>query len=177
MHVFMDTFQGCYRTHPRDLRYFSAFYLLLRVFLLVQWYIFFSDTTEYTSGILSLAGAAAIAVFQPYKVKAHNKVDVVLLLLMATYFNSVTANPLNDQAAASPTYYVISVFEGLSLALPTLYFITVIVWKLFHSRIKVLVRKVQGLCKHSSTKEEVVESFIMDRHKDQHTNNDPLLSK
>ena len=34
LHVFMDAFQGCYRTHPRDMRYFSALYLLLRVLIL-----------------------------------------------------------------------------------------------------------------------------------------------
>ena len=32
LHVFMDAFQGSYKTQPRDYRYFSAYYLLLRVF-------------------------------------------------------------------------------------------------------------------------------------------------
>ena len=46
----------------------------------------------YILGILSFAGAALVAVFQPYKVKTHNTVDVVMLLLMGTYFISYHAN-------------------------------------------------------------------------------------
>ena len=30
LHVFMDTFQGCYKETPWDCRYFAGFYLLLR---------------------------------------------------------------------------------------------------------------------------------------------------
>ena len=30
LHVFMDTFQGCYKETPRDCRYFAGFYLFLR---------------------------------------------------------------------------------------------------------------------------------------------------
>ena len=36
LHIFMDAFQGSYKTEPRDLRYFSAFYLLLRLLMLLQ---------------------------------------------------------------------------------------------------------------------------------------------
>ena len=34
LHVFMDVFLGSYRTQPRDMRYFAAFYLFLRALLL-----------------------------------------------------------------------------------------------------------------------------------------------
>ncbi len=33
LHVFMDAFQGCYRLEPYDMRYFSAYYIFLRVFI------------------------------------------------------------------------------------------------------------------------------------------------
>ena len=36
LHVFMDAFQGSYRTQPHDMRYFSAFYLFLRMLMLAQ---------------------------------------------------------------------------------------------------------------------------------------------
>ena len=75
LHVFMDAFQGCYKTHPQDLRYFSAFYLLMRVILMLQVQLFHSSLMLYTSGILSLMGAAIIALFQPYKQHVHNKLD------------------------------------------------------------------------------------------------------
>ena len=34
LHIFMDAFQGSYRTEPRDLRYVSAFYLLVRILII-----------------------------------------------------------------------------------------------------------------------------------------------
>ena len=42
--TFMDAFQGCYRHHPRDYRYFAAIYLSMRIF---QQLIF----TDHTKGI------------------------------------------------------------------------------------------------------------------------------
>ena len=35
LHIFMDAFQGSYKIEPYDLRYFSAFYLLLRFLFLI----------------------------------------------------------------------------------------------------------------------------------------------
>ena len=87
LHVFMDAFQGSYRTHSRDMRYFSAFYLFLQILILAQPQIF-PYIMFFTSGILSLASAAAVTIFQPYKVKSHNTMDSVMMLLMGVYFLS-----------------------------------------------------------------------------------------
>ena len=37
LHVFMDTFQGCYKETPRDCRYFAGFYLFLRCINLIMY--------------------------------------------------------------------------------------------------------------------------------------------
>ena len=91
LHIFMDAFQGSYRIEPRDLRYFSAFYLLLRMLMVMQFQAFSAEVMLFTSGILSLAAAVVVAVFQPYKVKSHNTIDSVLMVLLGIYFLSYHA--------------------------------------------------------------------------------------
>ena len=88
LHMLMDAFQGSYKLERRDLRYFSAFYLLLRLLMLAHVELFLSPQSFYISGILSLAAAAIVAISQAYKVSTHNTVDSVLLLLMGVYFIS-----------------------------------------------------------------------------------------
>ena len=63
LHAFMDTIQGSYKLRPHDMRCFSAFYLLLRVVILVHTNIFLSPQTLYISGIILLASAAVVAFF------------------------------------------------------------------------------------------------------------------
>ena len=139
LHAFMDAFQGCYRTNPWDLRSFSAFYLLLRILLVVQWYIFFSNTMLYTSGMLSLTGAAVVAIFQPYKVKIHNTADAVLLLLLGSYFLSYYVNDVNSYKR------IASIIEGISIILLFVYFLLLVSWKMLHLKIKALVRTARRI--------------------------------
>ena len=173
MHVFMDAFQGWYRTHPRDLRFFSAFYLLLRVLLMIQWYIFFSDMMIYTSGILSLVSAAVIAVFQPYKVTAHNRKDVVLFLMMGIYFVSYHEHIIKENI-------VVIVTEALPLSLLLIYFLLLVAWKTFLYRLVALVKKaIRSMCNlFESSRSEEVESFQreIDDESDMH-NYPPLLEQ
>ena len=169
MHVFMDAFQGCYRTHPQDLRYFSAFYLLLRILLLVQWYIFHTKML-YSSGIISLVAAAAVTFFQPSKVKAHNTRDVLLILLMGIFFLSYNENN-------SITYKFAAACEGVSVSLLILYLIWLVVWKVFHLEIlKVLVRRVKGLMVCENRNDEEVDSFTRDHDSTLDHNYPPLLT-
>ncbi len=86
LHVFMDAFQGSYKTSPRDMRYFSAFYFLLRLAML-SLDIFWLQQTLYIVGILSLASSAVIDLFKPYRVNSHNTIDVILILLMGIYLS------------------------------------------------------------------------------------------
>ena len=143
----MDAFQGSYRTEPRDMRYFSAFYLLLRVLILVQVQIFLSPMFYYTSGILSLASAAVVALFQPYKVAIHNTIDAVLLTLMGVYFISfhemivlLSLKYFNQQLIAVIMTFVCST----SLAL---YFLSLILWKFVQSQpLCAAIKKIKTKC-------------------------------
>ena len=124
LHVFMDAFQGSYKTEPRDLRYFSAFYLLLRLLMLLQVHIFPSRLMLFTSSMLFFLSAAVVAIFQPYKVKIHNAIDSVLMILMGIFFVSYYCNTYIKTASKETNF-----FQVLPVALLLFYFISLLVWK------------------------------------------------
>ena len=168
LHVFMDAFQGSYRTQPRDLRSFSAFYLLLRLLILAQALIS-TSLMFYTSGILSLMGAAVVCILQPYKMKAHNTIDTVLLLLMGIYFisyyNMIVLTSLNY----SIDWITSAVCQALSLALIILYFVLLLLWKLLHLKILALFRKVNAAwnsINQQNARKEFIASFDRDDDSD-----------
>ena len=61
----MDTFQGSYKIEPYDLRYFSAFYLLLRFLFLIIVEVMESFFAIPTLAITMLLSALIFALFQP----------------------------------------------------------------------------------------------------------------
>ncbi len=84
----MDACQGSYKTKPYDLRFFSAYYLLLRFLILL-----ISATTEsvfYVSltTVVVIAGGTIFAVFQPYKIDKHNKFDVILMFTLLLFYTA-----------------------------------------------------------------------------------------
>ena len=146
LHVFMDAFQGSYKLQPRDMRYFSAFYLFLRVVMVMHADLFLSPLTLYTSGIISLASAAIVAAFRPFKVEAHNTIDSILLLLMGVYFISCNETSLALSLGYGNNWILPSILQGLSISLIALYLISLLLWKLFYKILwKVLLEKARQL--------------------------------
>ena len=89
LHIFMDSFQGHFRIQPRDCRYFSALYLLLRILV----YMFIALTYEivsfaYTTAIIATLGLT-VALIQPYKKCIHSIVDAVLLTTTALLYTTL----------------------------------------------------------------------------------------
>ena len=140
LHIFMDAFQGSYRIEPRDLRYFSAVYLLLRMLMVMQFQFFSAEIMLFTSGILSLAAAVVVALFQPYKVKSHNTIDSVLMVLLGIYFLSYHAQLPSCRSRSSIVPLAV---QNISMILLLLYFISLVVWKLLGRKIQAMVRKVK----------------------------------
>ena len=91
LHVFMDAVQGCYRTTPVDLRYFSAFYLVLC--FLCQILIMFFKTMAILpiTTLILMVSSLIFAVVQPYKDRNHNRLDLVCLLLATLFYASATS--------------------------------------------------------------------------------------
>ena len=89
LHVFMDTFQGCYKETPRDCRYFAGFYLFLRSVNLL------SFTATKNPVYLSLAmymmifALFLVAICRPYKNLLRNMIDIVLFLVMIAMYATV----------------------------------------------------------------------------------------
>ena len=176
LHVFMDVFLGSYRTQPRDMRYFAAFYLFLRAVLLCQWHIFLSNGMLYTSGIISFAAAAIVALCQPYKIRHHNAVDSVLMILLGVYYISFYGNTFHYILIHyyTPMAMIMSISEGLSLGLLIFYFLLLLMWKLFYSKLKLLCNKCK-LNRGDQTNAGSIESFRRDYgSSDRHTHS-PLL--
>ena len=164
LHVFMDAFQGSYRTEPRDLRYFSVFYLLLRILLAMQFQFFTSMLMYLTSGILFISAAAIVALFQPYKVKVHNAIDIVLLLLLGVFFASYHASIMMDQP---PNF--LRAIQYICIILLLLNFISLLAWKLLGGKCKAIAQKAKvtwnSIFRHTAEErrgEECVESFDRD---------------
>ena len=77
LYIFMDAFQGSYKIEPYDLRYFSAFYLLLRFLFLIITELMPSSVVIPTLAITMLLSALIFALFQPYKKSSQNRLDII----------------------------------------------------------------------------------------------------
>ena len=143
LHMLMDAFQGSYKLEPRDLRYFSAFYLFLRLLMLAHVELFLSPQSFYISGILLLASAAVMATCRPYKVDTHNTVDSVLLLLMGVYFISCSETYLLGLSDFVHDLSLPRVVQGLCLSLILLYFICFVTWRLVGKKTCALVQMLR----------------------------------
>ena len=140
LHVFMDAFQGNYRIQPHDLRYFSAYYLLMRLTMVFLMSITVSPIMLFFFGMLFFLSAAIVAVFQPYKVRAHNSIDSVLMILTGIVFVCFFHNALS-------LYYLTEVgsFQMISVLLLLLYFIFLLIWKLAGTKLQALLGRVRML--------------------------------
>ena len=92
LHVFMDAFQGSYKTEPQDLRYFSAYYIILRFMVCFLTEYFASIFHIPALSFLMIIGAIFFAAFQPYKRMSHNKSDIISTLLVALFYLGYTAD-------------------------------------------------------------------------------------
>ena len=180
-HVFMDAFLGSYKTEPRDLRYFSALYLLLRMLVLAQPHFFPSQLMLFTSGFLFLVSGVVLALFQPYKVKADNTIDCILLVLAGTYFVSYYAS-VSLYSEGNSNYIVTTVLQLMSGSFILLFFIAIILHKAFSKQFNVVLQKAKSvwnsvLLKYSRghTKEDAIETFEREQDSSIEDNSYPPL--
>ena len=147
LHIFMDAFQGNYRTEPRDLRYFSAFYLFLRIIVFVA--IISAGTVcifPFFAFVITL-GTLVFATFQPYKNKKHNRLDIISLLTMATTYLGLSSIVVADflDNSRKPTTIVIT-FGSFTFFF--LLFTGSLGWVFFHKLASMLVRLSRCIYAH-----------------------------
>ena len=142
LHILMDAFQGSYRIEPRDCRYFSAFYLLLRMLVIVQVQIFTSAVLFYASAMTSLIFAVVLAAFQPYKVSVHNYRDSILLIFMGSYFATYGTSEFLALLAEDK---IVAGLVVVIIVLIALYLVLIVASKLFGSQVKLIIKKGQQI--------------------------------
>ena len=80
LRTFMDAFQGCYKFEPYDCRYWAAFYLFLRISILVIFALTESGYFVLVAGIFLVFVTSLLLVVRPYRESVYTIIDSVMLL-------------------------------------------------------------------------------------------------
>ena len=144
LRTFMDAFQGCYKFEPYDCRYFSGFYLFLRIAFLWNF-----DLSKYpyfvvTSGLFTLPLIIALLIIRPYRSSVYNTVDVVFLLMATLFMYSATSVPMTSFDLNYLPYSVVMCIIGLIF--PALYALALTVYTVLPKSGIVLIRKCFRWC-------------------------------
>ena len=94
LHIFIDSFQGCYKDRTnwtRDCRYFAGVYLTAWLLLCIVFALTLSAYYYAVGIVVLIAIAMLVAIIQPYKPEfaAYNAVDSVLILTLAMWYGTV----------------------------------------------------------------------------------------
>ena len=125
LHTFADVFQGCYKNGTngtRDCRYFAGLYLLFRAVLLVG-FISLNNYMWLVVILILFLASLLFAHFHPYKNKCFNIIDSLgfALLALSTFLIMY----------AIYTNYIPTQLLYPILLYPLLYFISLILYKIF----------------------------------------------
>ena len=152
LHIFMDSFQGCYKNRTNntcDCRWFSALYLIMRIALSVVYGMFPSNRFMIPCAIfLLLILLFLLAVLHPYKFPAHNIIIICLLFIVCLFGVSSTADVIAYSTDSffvqhnirKLTDYITAIFS----VIPLLFFITLMLYKCFSHR-----RCTKKICQRS----------------------------
>ena len=81
LHTLMDVFQGSFKNGKNgssDLRFFSAFYLLIPLIVMVIFSLTLSSFVYLPTSIALLIYCCLLAMFRPYKQGSHNNIAITL---------------------------------------------------------------------------------------------------
>ena len=88
--AFMDAFQGCYKDgtdDTRDLRFFSAIYLFVRMIVFTLYAVlapmYLYPTLQFSMIFIILCIIVLLALLLPYKENIYNKIDIAMLAYLA----------------------------------------------------------------------------------------------
>ena len=142
LRIFMDAFQGCYKTEPRDMRYFSAFYLFARILLLAlaSFIHNYMEICLYYILVFMLLGIITVLA-QPYRVASHNYLDTATCLIstlpcIAIIFMDVIV--FFDHRIRG----IVIPMKIIAVSITGLYWTTIFGWGLLGDKFKVLFHKV-----------------------------------
>ena len=131
LHIFADTFHGCYKNGTRDYRWFAGIHLLLRFSVVVPFQMAKYHQLALALLVISLSFyTVLLAVFQPYKKRVHLTQDVILLFALSLW-NSAVLVGLMDIHKHDNGYdlYLHLIILMLSSSIPSLYICGLILTK------------------------------------------------
>ena len=151
LHIFADSFQGCYKdgtNGTRDYRWFAGLHLLLRFII-----IFFYDLSNYyqISSLLMVTTISSymvfVAVLQPYKKYCHLKMDMLLMFGVLSWCTALSVTVLHYDSYGWFDFITHLALLALASSIPFLFFIGIILhWllvvKRFHVWMRVKFRQV-----------------------------------
>ena len=82
LRIFMDAFQGCYKFEPYDCRYWAAFYLFLRIAILVVFALTQSGYFVLVTGISLVPIASLLSIARPHRQNVYNVIDSIMVLTL-----------------------------------------------------------------------------------------------
>ena len=148
LNTFIDTFVGCYRTEPRDCRYFAAFYLVLRIINLALFSITTSPLYYPLGGIVFIIAAILVAAARPYKFSTTfidiDKILFALLSAMSFGMLSFGYVALLDPDLVIKKWYR---YAAIVLLFPPLYGGGLLIYRLLPKRFLLKLKTLAQHCK------------------------------
>ena len=89
LRVFMDAFQGSYRLEPYDMRYLSAYFLLLRIFLLIVALSIGSICSFCAMAFFVVLNSTLTYVLHPYRDSSHNRMNSLAMSILVIFYVSL----------------------------------------------------------------------------------------
>ena len=131
LHIFMDAFQGCYKTSPKDYRHFSALPLVIMLLNYIAFYVTTNNLYFTLLGLIFVTLSYIILVCKPFKVNEQNYVDGFVYLMAASlcfYQNSKKLIPSNRVFIQ----VIVKNIDTVLAALPSVILIVVLLHKSIH---------------------------------------------
>ena len=170
LHMFMDSFQGCYKngTEPgtRDYRWFSAAYLVLRWVFVILFGLTLSAAFFPFVSLVIFFFIIFMAILQPYKtsLRSYFKINIAFLAVLATLCIASSGHTISGVLAHRFVNFF-SVFAVLLGLLPLVFTIVLVFhcivsrWKFFIE----LVFKCRSWCQCHKALDASAEAFDSDR--------------
>ena len=159
LHIFMDAFQGCYRTTPRDYRSIAALPFLVR---LLSFVIFYLTLNRFFCSLMSLfliLNACVVGIFLPFRLKRQNVASILMFLNLSCYYFLLNTFKLSVYPS-SLNWYILERLVPLMAIMPL---VVVLSYCLFKSCCK---RMIGGCISHCNTKKrdgyQVLEPQLRD---------------
>ena len=171
LHMFMDSFQGCYKngtergTH--DYRWFSAAYLVLRWVFFISFGLTLSSVFYPLCSLLIFFFIIILAIFQPYKTSLHFRINVGLLSALISFLIASSGYLISGVWARTHHFSYFFYVVAVALGSMPLFFVMVLIfhgiisrWKFFFE----LIFKFRSWCqRHKALDDSAAETADSDR--------------